>query len=118
MLTTNQVPETNIIEMKVDGEVETKDIEAARSEISSVLEGNGRLKVLVVYENLGSMGPKAIWEDTGLEKSVFDNAERLAVVSEKRWIESLAQDLGSSTSLEIETFETGQREEALRWLQA
>ena len=118
MLTTNQIPETNIIEMKVDGEVETKDIEAARSEISSVLEDNAKLRILVVYENLRSMGPKAIWEDAGLEKSVFDNAERLAVVSEKRWIESLAQDLGSSTSLEIETSEPGQREEALRWLQA
>ena len=69
MLTTNQVPETNIIEMKVDGEVETKDIEAARSEISSVLEDNAKLRVLVVYKNLGSMGPKAIWEDAGLRRA-------------------------------------------------
>ena len=118
MLTTNQIPDTNIIEMTVDGEVDTKDIEAARSEISSMLDENGKLRVLVVYENLGSMGPKALWEDTGLEKSVFDNAERLAVMSEKQWIESLAGNLGSATSLEVETFEPGQREEALRWLQS
>ena len=64
------------------------------------------------------MGPKAIWEDAGLEKSIFDNAERLAMVSEKQWIEDMAGRMGSATSMEIETFEPGQREEALQWLQS
>ncbi|WP_053057978.1 SpoIIAA family protein [Rubrobacter aplysinae] len=70
----------------------------------------------MVYEELGSMGPKALWEDTKLETSIFQNAERMAVVSEKRWIEDLAENLGSSTSMEIENFEPGQRDEALAWL--
>ena len=118
MLTANQVQDTNIIEMKLDGEVETKDIEAARAEISSVLEDNDKLRMLVVYENLGSIGSKAIWEDKELEKSILDNAERLAVVSEKQWFESLAGALDSALSMEIETFEPGRREEALRWLKA
>ena len=50
MLTANQVQDTNIVELKVDGEVETKDIEAAKTEISSVLDESDKLRVLVVYE--------------------------------------------------------------------
>lgn len=118
MLTASQIQDTNIIELYLDGEVETKDIEAARSEVSSMLEGHDKLRLLLVYEELGSMGPKAIWEDAKLETSLFENAERMAVVSEKRWLEDIAQSLGSSTSLEIENFEPGQRDEALRWLQS
>ena len=118
MLIVNQIQDTNIIELKVDGDIETKDVEVARTEISSMLDVHDKLRMLVVYENLGSMGPKAIWEDRKLEKSILDNAERLAVVSEKQWFESLAGNLGSSLSMEVETFEPGQREEALRWLEA
>ena len=64
-----------------------------------MLDESDKLMVLVVYENLGSMGPKAIWEDAGLEKSIFDNAERLAMVSEKQWIEDMAENMGSATSI-------------------
>ncbi|WP_268778281.1 hypothetical protein [Rubrobacter aplysinae] len=35
MLTASQVQDTNIVELYLDGEVEEKDIEAARSAVSS-----------------------------------------------------------------------------------
>ncbi len=118
MLTASQIENTNIVELNVDGDVETEDIEAARSAVSSKLDENNKVRVLLIYENLGSMGPKAIWEDAGLEKSILDNAERMAVVSEKQWLEDMAENLDSPTSMEIETFEPGQRDEALRWLRS
>lgn len=118
MLTASQIQDTNIVELYLDGEVEAKDIETARSEVSSTLEDHDKIRLLLVYEELGSMGPKAIWEDTKLETSIFQNAERMAVVSEKRWIEELSEKLGSSTSMEIENFEPGQRDEALAWLRS
>ena len=118
MLTASQIENTNIVELNVDGDVEAKDIEAARSAISSKLDENKKVRVLLMYENLGSMGPKAIWEDAGLEKSILDNAERMAVVSEKQWLEDTAENFNSSTNMEIKTFEPGQRDEALQWLQS
>lgn len=117
MLTANQVQDTNIIEAKLDGGIETKEVESLRSEIDAVLSEYGKLRLLFVYEGLGSMDPMAIWQDLKLEAGIVGDIEKLAVVSEKSWFGSLAGLLNSMMSMEVETFEPGQRDEALRWLQ-
>ena len=58
MLTASQIENTNIVELNVDGDVETEDIEAARSAISSKLDENNKVRVLLIYENLGEHGAK------------------------------------------------------------
>lgn len=116
MLTVNQVQDTNIVEAKLDGGIETKEVEALRSEINAVLGEYGKLRLLFVYEGLGSMDPMAIWKDLKLEIGIVSDIEKMAVVSEKSWFGGIAGILNSMMSMEVETFESGQREEALRWL--
>ena len=109
---------TSIVEAHLDGEVQTAEMEALRSEIDTVLEEHGKLRLLFVYEGLGGTDPQAIWQDLKLEVKVVNDIERMAVVSEKGWFGDLAGLLNSVMSMEVETFETGRREEALRWLEA
>lgn len=118
MLTANQIQGTNIVEAKLDGEIRTKDIESLRSEIDAVLGEYGKLRMLFVYEGLGGTDPLAIWKDLKLEARIVSDIEKMAVVSEMSWFGSLAGLLNSMLSMEIETFETGRREEALQWLEA
>lgn len=118
MLTANQIEDTNIIEAKLDGEIQAKEIEMLRSEIDSVLSEYGRLRLLLVYEGVGGTDPLAIWQDLKLETSLISDMEKMAVVSEKSWFGSLAGLLNSMLSMEVETFEADQREEAVRWLGA
>ena len=118
MLTANQIQDTNIVEAKLDGEVQPKEVEALRSEIDAVLGKYGKLKLLFVYEGLGSTDPLAIWKDLKLETRLLSDTEKMAIMSEKSWFGSVAGVLNSVMSMEIETFESGRREEALRWLEA
>lgn len=118
MLSANQVQDTNIVEAKLDGEVQTKGVESLRSEIDAVLSEFGKLRLLFVYEGIGGMDPQAIWKDLKLEVRVINDIEKMAVVSEKGWFGDLAGLLNSVMSMEVETFEAGRREEALRWLKA
>ena len=118
MLTVNQVQDTNVIEAKLDGEVQTKEMESLRSEIDAVLGEYGKLKLLFIYEGIGGIDPQAIWKDLKLEARIVSDIEKMAVVSEKSWFGSIAGVLNSVMSMEVETFDLGQREEALRWLQA
>ena len=118
MLTASQIQDTNIVEAKLDGEIQTKEIEALRSEIDSVLAEHGKLRLLFVYEGIGGADPMAIWKDLKLEVRLVSDIEKMAVVSEKGWFGSLAGLLNSITSMEIETFEVDQREDAVRWLKA
>ena len=116
MLTANQIQDTNIVEAKLDGEIRTKDVEALRSEIDSVLYEHGKLRLLFVYEGIGGTDPMAIWKDLKLEARIFSNLEKMAVVSAQGWFGSLAGLLNSMTSMEIETFEPVQYESAVQWL--
>ncbi len=118
MLTASQIQDTSIVEAKLDGEIQTKEIEALRSEIDSVLAEHGKLRLLFIYEGVGGTDPMAIWKDLKLEARLVSDIEKMAVVSEKSWFGSLAGVLNSMMSMEIETFESGQREEALQWLKA
>lgn len=116
MLSASQIRDTNFIEAKLDGEITTKEIEALRSEIDTVLAEHGKLRLLFVYEGIGSVDPMAIWKDLKLEVSIVGDIEKMAVVSAKGWFGSLAGLLNSVMSMEVETFEPNQKEEALRWL--
>ena len=118
MLSANQVRGTNIVEAKLDGEVQTKGVESLRSEIDAVISEYGKLRILFVYEDVNGTDPQAIWKDLKLEVKVVSDIEKMAVVSEKGWFGNLAGLLNSVMSMEVETFETGRREEALRWLEA
>lgn len=118
MLTVNQVQDTNIVEAKLDGEVQTKEVEGLRSGIDAVLAEHGKLRLLFVYEGIGGIDPMAIWKDLKLEARIVTDIEKMAVVSEKSWFGGIAGILNSMMSMEVETFESGQREEALRWLKA
>ena len=118
MLTVNRIRDTNIVEAKLDGGIETKEVEALRSGIDAVLGEYGKLKLLFVYEGLGSTDPMAIWKDLKLEIGLISDIEKMAVVSEKSWFGSVAGVLNSVMSMEVEAFEPGRREEALRWLGA
>lgn len=117
MLTANQIPDTNIIEAKLDGEIDTKEMETLRSEIGSVLNEHGKLRLLFVYESLAGADLRAIWQDLKLETRIISDIEKMAVVSEKSWFGSLTGILDRVMNFDIETFEPGRREEALAWLQ-
>lgn len=116
MLTAGKIQDTNIVEARLDGEIEKNEVETLRSEINSALSEHDKLRLLFVYEGIGKMDLKAIWEDIKLETSTVSNIERMAVVTEKGWMESAIGALSSVTSMEIRTFEPGQRDEALTWL--
>ena len=116
MLIASQIQDTNIVEVKLDGEIQTKEIEALRSEIDSVLSEYGKLRLLFIYEGIGGTDPMAIWKDLKLEARLVSDIEKMAVVSEKQWFGNLAGLLNSVMSMEIDTFEPGQREGALQWL--
>lgn len=116
MLEANRVENTNIVEAKLDGGIETSEMETLRSEIDAVLAEHDKLRLLFVYEGLGSMDLQALWKDLKLEPRIVGDIEKMAVVSEKSWFGSVAGVLNSLMSMEVEAFEPGQREEALQWL--
>lgn len=116
MLEANRVENTNIVEARLDGGIEPGEVETLRSEIDAVLADHDKLRLLFVYEGLGSMNLQALWKDLKLEPRLLGDIEKMAVVSEKSWLGSVAGVLNSVMSIEVETFEPGRREEALQWL--
>ncbi len=118
MLTASQIQDTNIVEAKLDGEIQTEEVGTLRSEIDAVLAEYGKLRLLFTYEGIGGVDPMAIWKDLKLEARLVSDIEKMAIISEKSWFGGIAGVLNSVMSMEVETFEPGRREDAVRWLKA
>ena len=116
MLTTQVLANTNIVEAHLDGAVETEEVEALRADLDRIIAEHGKAKMLFFFDDVGNVEPQAIWEDMKLEARALEDVERVAVVTDKGWYEKMVDGLDPLVNVEMEHFEPGEQERALRWL--
>lgn len=119
MLTSEVVEGTNIVTVAYDGSLSADEMKEARENLSSVAQRHGAAKLLVEYGDIdiGRIEPKAAWEDL---KTIgqLDDVSKLALVTDKGWVQSVGETAGTLTSTDVEIFDEDERDEALVWLRA
>ena len=117
MISSQQVQDSNIAEVHVQGPIDAKDYEAMLPTIERMLRDYDQISLLVTVESLGGVTPKAVWEDMKMAKYI-DRFERMAVVTDKDWMENVTEVADVMPGLELHHFELGEREAALQWLKS
>jgi hypothetical protein len=117
MLTSTVVDGTNIVTATYDGSLSTEEMTALRERLNAVIEEHGAAKLLMEYGDvdLGRIEPKAWWEDlksTGL----LTDVEKVAVITDKGWVEKLSSLAGAVTPATVKVFATEERPAAIAWL--
>src|SRR5699024_10388159 len=115
MLTSSTIEGTNIVTATYDGSLSAEDMDAVRTDLQAKKAAHGSVRLLMEYGDIGRIEPEALWKDLKTAGMLGD-IERCALVTDSNWIEKLGAAAGRVTSVEMLTFSTDQRDEALAWL--
>ena len=117
MITIQQMPNTNIAELYVQGPIETEDYKSIEPKLENLSNEYDKLDFLLLVESLstGSMSPAAMWEELKMTQ-FFGKMGRVALISEVEWYDRLAGVVNVLPGVTLKHFEPGQRETALGWL--
>jgi hypothetical protein len=85
--------------------------------LEDALRSHDKLKVLVVFdEGFTGYAAGAVWEDSKLGIQHWRGFERIAVVSDTDWIETMVKAGSFMMPCPVRTFDLDETDEARRWL--
>lgn len=108
----------NIAELVIGGAVTAEDYERVRPEFEDFVEEHGSVRLLLEARDLEDVGIRAVLEDLKLTTEYLRDFDRVALVSDARWHQVLAEVFGVLTPGEVETYELSERSAAEAWLEA
>lgn len=116
MLTMRNIPNTNIVEFTVDGEITRDDFDAVITEVNSKITDYGGVAVLEEIRDIGKMPPSVIWADLRWAVSNMKHVRRAAVVCDKAWIETMVEVMQPLTKADVRHFQADEIDDARKWL--
>lgn len=117
MLTASTIENSNVVTADYSGGLDVDDEKNLRSVLQEAVDKNGKIRLLATIGDidLGRVEPKAAWMD--LRAAGFlDDVEKLAVVSDASWLTHVTEWVGDLTSMTVQTFPSGQRDNAVAWI--
>ena len=119
MLDSSKIEGTDIVTVTYKDSAGADEMVSVREKLSAVVAERGSAKLLLEVQDvdLGRIEPKALWEELK-SAHLADDIDRLAIVADSGAIEKLAGAADRFTSVEVRAFDSGQRDDAVVWLQA
>lgn len=118
MIKVTQVPDTNIVEMEIDGAISAAEFDEALETFQSAIAQHGRIKVL---ERLGKLRVPPIpwsrfWDDIKFGFGHLSDITHAAVVADQSWVAPWVRFLNPLFKAEIRSFKLSELESAREWL--
>jgi len=106
----------NLIVFEVSGQLGKAEHQQIMTEIESVIQKLGRIKILVLLNDFGGWESASDWEETSTDK-IDPFIDKFAIVGDEQWRE-LAEvfTLKGLRPVPIEYFDTSQKQAAQQWL--
>jgi len=105
-----------VVGVRIDGRIDDDEMERLWDEIDERLERNEKLRVFVEVEKMGMIEPEALVEDLRRGLRHLKRFERKAVVSDARWMATLAKIFDPIfPTIQVKVFPTSERDAAVAW---
>lgn len=119
MITLIPIENNNVVGLKIDGKIETRDIKKVESLIEEQLKLWDKLRIYVELESLGGISFEAFLEDLKFAFRHFQDFEKKAVVCDKKWVNKLADAINPLfPQIEVKCFSKLEQNQALEWIKA
>ena len=118
MIEIMEMPQDNALGLRIDGDVTEKDAASLITTIDKKLQQHDTLRIYVEYEELENFSLDQLFQDAEFKAKYADRFEKGAFVSDKGWFEQVVKISDYLTDMEIKTFDSSEKEEALAWLSA
>lgn len=109
-------PNSNIVEIYVDGKITETDLERVISLLKVDLQKHGKLRILEDIRSFEGIDPIALWKDLQFGLSHINDITHAAVVADAKWMRTFAEALDNVLSAKVKAFESAQIDEAKVWL--
>jgi len=116
MLKCKNSPNSNVVEVYVDGEVTASDFEYVVSCLEADIQKHGELRVLQVVRRFKGGNPLVLWSDAKFSLANIEKFTHAAVVTEHRWLQTFSNALSSALPATVKAFDSSCIEEARQWL--
>ena len=106
----------NLIGCKIDGKINTEDIEKLATYIEDKLLKNKKLRIYVEVTKLEGISLEALFKDLRLGIKHFSNFDKKAIVTDKEWMKRVAAIADKLfPNIEVKCFSFAEKEKALAW---
>jgi len=107
----------NIIGCRIEGKIDTDDINKLKSITEEKLKNKKKLRIYVEVINLGGISIEAFFQDLKLAFSHYSDFERKAVVTDYEWVKKIAPIANRIfPGIETRCFSFDEKEQAVEWL--
>ena len=116
MLTFRQVPETNIAEFEVDGELTKEEFEDATRRLDEMIDEHGKVRMVEIIRDIGRIDAGALWKDLTWSPRHLTKFERVALVADQDWLSRIVGPLSRLIPPRVECFHLDELERAREWI--
>jgi hypothetical protein len=116
MLEFHQIPDTNIIEFTIEGELTRADYDRLVDRMDAMIRAHGKIRMIEIIKRIGHVEASAMWKDLKWGSSHMKHFSHVAVVADQKWIEWMVAPIRMFVHAEIEVFHLDELEEARRWI--
>lgn len=113
---THENPESKTIEIIIDGKVTTEAMELLFRKIESKASEWGKINILERYVAMDGFEPRVLWIDLRLYFRNRDYFNKVAIVTDKKWVKALTKMIGPFFKVDVKVFSNNQLQEARAWL--
>lgn len=104
------------IELDIQGEVTAQDYKELRPQLEKIFRKNGRMKFLILLEDLKTFTMGAAYEDIKLDLMNLKDVGTTAIVGNKKTQETLTKVIDKIFPARVKFFETNRQADAEKWL--
>ena len=117
MIETIPTADGRVIGLSIDGKIDAADINRITDEISARLENHDRLRLYAEVKDWTGMSWDAFLKDVTFSLQHFHDFEKEAIVSDKKWLETLAM-AGDRLfrGIEVKHFGWENQADAMNWV--
>lgn len=116
MLTFHCEGQTNIVEICVDGKITREDFDRVAALIESVIAVHGKVRLIEIVREFGSMEPAALWADLKFGPRHLKDFSHVAVVGHARWLSWLTSMAKPFMSAQVKYFDLQDLDKARAWI--
>lgn len=116
MITYRNDPNTNIVEISVEGKISEADFDQVVSQLKADLAKHGKLRILEEIDHFEGMDPIALWKDVRFGFAHVNDFTHAAVVADAKWMRTFSEAVDSVLSAKVKAFERSHLEDARAWL--
>ena len=107
----------NVVGLRVTGRVRREDFRVLTPYVHDAIARHGSVRLLCDLSGWAGIEPGALWEDLSFSLRHAHDIERMAVVTDRRWIERWVAFAGQLVGTEVRCFEPADLDGGWAWIQ-